>query len=50
MRLTIICLLLFWTAPVVAQKQASNQLMATPAIAGGMMFVRAERDLFAIGR
>ena len=25
-------------------------LMATPAISGGMMFVRAERDLFAIGR
>ncbi|MGH9848817.1 MAG: PQQ-binding-like beta-propeller repeat protein, partial [Blastocatellia bacterium] len=25
-------------------------LMSTPAIAGGMMFVRAERDLFAIGR
>lgn len=24
-------------------------LMATPAISGGMMFVRAERDLFAIG-
>jgi outer membrane protein assembly factor BamB len=24
-------------------------LMATPAIAGGMIFVRAERDLFAIG-
>ncbi len=25
-------------------------LMATPAISGGMIFVRAERDLFAIGR
>ena len=25
-------------------------LMATPAISGGMMFVRAERELFAIGR
>jgi hypothetical protein len=25
-------------------------LMATPAISGRMMFVRAERDLFAIGR
>ena len=25
-------------------------LMATPAISGGMMFVRAEKDLFAIGR
>ena len=25
-------------------------LMATPAISGGMMFVRGERDLFAIGR
>jgi outer membrane protein assembly factor BamB len=25
-------------------------LMATPAISGGMMFLRAERDLFTIGR
>jgi hypothetical protein len=25
-------------------------LMATPAIAGGMMLVRGERELFAIGR
>lgn len=25
-------------------------LMTTPAISGGMMFVRAERELFAIGR
>jgi len=25
-------------------------LMATPAISGGMMFVRAEKDLFAIGK
>ena len=25
-------------------------LMATPAISGGVIFVRAEHDLFAIGR
>jgi outer membrane protein assembly factor BamB len=25
-------------------------LMATPAISGGMMLVRGERDLFAVGR
>jgi outer membrane protein assembly factor BamB len=29
--------------------RVGQALMATPAISGGMMFVRAERDLFAIG-
>ncbi|HWN97795.1 MAG TPA: PQQ-binding-like beta-propeller repeat protein [Blastocatellia bacterium] len=29
--------------------KVGQALMATPAISGGMMFVRAERDLFAIG-
>jgi hypothetical protein len=27
-----------------------ERLMATPALSGGSMFVRAERTLFAIGR
>ncbi len=35
---------------VLGKNSIGQLLMATPAISGGMMFVRGERDLFAIGR
>jgi outer membrane protein assembly factor BamB len=35
---------------LLGKNSVGQLLMATPAISGGMMFVRAERDLFAIGR
>ncbi|MFY9609669.1 MAG: PQQ-binding-like beta-propeller repeat protein [Blastocatellia bacterium] len=34
---------------LVTTNRVGQALMATPAISGGMMYVRAERDLFAIG-
>jgi outer membrane protein assembly factor BamB len=34
---------------LLATNKIGQALMATPAISGGRMFVRAERDLFAIG-
>jgi len=35
---------------LLGKNSVGQLLMATPAISGGMMFVRAEHDLFAIGR
>src|SRR5581483_11196503 len=35
---------------ITGKNRIGKLLMATPAISGGMMFVRAEHDLFAIGR
>jgi outer membrane protein assembly factor BamB len=35
---------------LLGKNSVGQLLMATPAISDGMMFVRAERDLFAIGR
>jgi outer membrane protein assembly factor BamB len=35
---------------LIGKNSVGQLLMATPAISGGMMFIRAERDLFAIGR
>ncbi len=35
---------------LIATNHLGQALMATPAISGGMMFIRAEKDLFAIGR
>lgn len=35
---------------LLGKNSVGQLLMATPAISGGMMFVRAENDLFAIGR
>ncbi|HMV48762.1 MAG TPA: PQQ-binding-like beta-propeller repeat protein, partial [Blastocatellia bacterium] len=35
---------------LLGKNSVGQLLMATPAISGGMMFVRAEKDLFAIGR
>lgn len=35
---------------LLGKNSVGQLLMATPAISGGMMFVRAETDLFAIGR
>jgi hypothetical protein len=35
---------------LLAKNGLAQLLMDTPAISGRMMFVRAERDLFAIGR
>ena len=35
---------------LLGRNRVGQLLMATPAISGGMMFVRAERELFAIGR
>lgn len=38
------------TFELLGKNTIGQLLMATPAISGGMMFVRGERDLFAIGR
>ena len=38
------------TFELLGKNSIGQLLMATPAISGGMMFVRGERDLFAIGR
>lgn len=35
---------------LLGKNSVGQLLMATPAISGGMMFIRAEHDLFAIGR
>jgi outer membrane protein assembly factor BamB len=35
---------------LLGKNSVGQLLMSTPAISGGMMFVRAERELFAIGR
>ena len=34
---------------LITRNPMGQSLMATPAISQGMMFVRGERDLFAIG-
>jgi outer membrane protein assembly factor BamB len=34
---------------LLATNPVGERLMATPAIAGGMMYVRGERHLFAVG-
>jgi hypothetical protein len=35
---------------LLGSNRIGQPLMATPAISDGMMFVRAEQDMFAIGR